>query len=89
MTDLDNQSSEETEQAQLSTLLRDTQALAEMRRRLALQQSRPSLEECADCGETIPEARRQAVPGVQMCIYCQSKQERFKANYRLPDDYIE
>lgn len=89
MIDLDQQSSEETEQAQLSTILRDTAALAEMRHRLAQQRSRPSLEECTECGEPIPQARREAVPGVEMCVYCQSKSERFKANYRLPGDYTE
>jgi phage/conjugal plasmid C-4 type zinc finger TraR family protein len=26
---------------------------------------------CAECDEPIPEARRQAVPGVKLCIECQ------------------
>ena len=30
-----------------------------------------SLRECEDCGETIPEGRRNAVPGVRRCIACQ------------------
>lgn len=30
-----------------------------------------SLQECEDCGESIPEARRRAVPGVRLCIECQ------------------
>lgn len=30
-----------------------------------------SLKRCAECGEPIPEARRQAVPGVRLCIACQ------------------
>ena len=30
-----------------------------------------SLRECEECGATIPEARRQAVPGVRMCVACQ------------------
>ena len=29
------------------------------------------LSECEDCGKPIPEARRQAVPGVRRCITCQ------------------
>lgn len=33
----------------------------------------PSLEECEDCGEPIPEARRRAVPGVRRCVGCQSE----------------
>ena len=29
-----------------------------------------SLTHCAECDEEIPEARRQAVPGVKLCIDC-------------------
>ena len=31
---------------------------------------------CAMCEEPIPEGRRQAVPGVQTCIECQTDVER-------------
>ena len=31
----------------------------------------PSLEHCEDCGATIPEARRNALPGVRLCVPCQ------------------
>ncbi|MAM61033.1 DksA/TraR family C4-type zinc finger protein [Maritimibacter sp. UBA3975] len=34
-----------------------------------------SLRECAECGEDIPEARRQAVPGVKICIDCQEERD--------------
>ncbi len=30
------------------------------------------------CGEEIPEARREAIPGVQLCIDCQKLKERGK-----------
>lgn len=30
-----------------------------------------SLTHCAECGEPIPEGRRQAVPGVRRCVACQ------------------
>jgi len=30
-----------------------------------------SLNECAECGASIPEARRKAVPGVRFCVACQ------------------
>ena len=33
-------------------------------------------EFCKDCGETIPEERRRAVPGATRCILCQSNFER-------------
>ena len=39
---------------------------------------------CVECDEPIPEARRRALPGVQLCIACQEeadKQQRFQAAY--------
>jgi phage/conjugal plasmid C-4 type zinc finger TraR family protein len=32
--------------------------------------------ECVECGETIPAARRKALPGVTTCIACQSDRDR-------------
>jgi phage/conjugal plasmid C-4 type zinc finger TraR family protein len=26
---------------------------------------------CCECGDPIPEARRDAVPGCSLCVYCQ------------------
>jgi phage/conjugal plasmid C-4 type zinc finger TraR family protein len=34
-----------------------------------------SATECDSCGDNIPEARRQAVPGCRFCLECQSRQE--------------
>ena len=34
-----------------------------------------SLDHCAECGEDIPEARRKALPGVKLCIDCQSERD--------------
>lgn len=34
-----------------------------------------SLSACAECDEPIPEARRQAIPGVKLCIDCQSERD--------------
>jgi len=34
-----------------------------------------SLTHCAECDEPIPEGRRRAVPGVKLCIDCQSGRE--------------
>jgi len=39
-----------------------------------------SLHECAECGDTIPEARRRAVPGVRLCITCQEEQDARQAD---------
>lgn len=34
-----------------------------------------SLEECEECGEPIPEARRKAIAGVRLCVNCQQKKD--------------
>jgi phage/conjugal plasmid C-4 type zinc finger TraR family protein len=31
---------------------------------------------CASCGADIPEARRNAVPGVRLCVPCQEAEDR-------------
>lgn len=36
----------------------------------------PSASHCEECGDLIPEQRRQALPGVTHCIECASWQER-------------
>jgi phage/conjugal plasmid C-4 type zinc finger TraR family protein len=36
----------------------------------------PGRTHCEDCGEPIPEARRQAVPGVRLCVPCQAEADR-------------
>ena len=38
----------------------------------ALLPSGEGTDECEDCGDTIPEKRRAAIPGVRTCIACQS-----------------
>ena len=35
-----------------------------------------SAEECDGCGQAIPLARRNAVPGCRLCVHCQSWEER-------------
>ncbi|MEH8245936.1 TraR/DksA family transcriptional regulator [Aeromonas veronii] len=35
-----------------------------------------SLHHCEECGDQIPEARRQHVPGVRLCVSCKSRAER-------------
>ena len=36
----------------------------------------PSLESCAECAAKIPEARREAIPGVRLCVACQESNDR-------------
>jgi len=34
-----------------------------------------SLTNCGECDQAIPEARREAIPGVRLCVTCQSGQD--------------
>lgn len=36
----------------------------------------PSLAQCEECNAIIPEARRQALPGVKLCVTCQEEHDR-------------
>lgn len=40
-----------------------------------------SLEYCDECGEDIPEARRNAVPGVRYCVQCQSAKDKTRRDF--------
>jgi phage/conjugal plasmid C-4 type zinc finger TraR family protein len=35
-----------------------------------------SAKTCRECGAAIPEARRQAIPGVRLCVTCQEAADR-------------
>ncbi len=41
----------------------------------------PSLTHCAECGTDIPEARRNAIAGVRLCISCQDAHDRDAAQF--------
>ncbi len=75
---------EEAEIAQINNLQMNAMAVDGVRKQLEEQRKRPSATECEECGEDIHKARQEAIPGVQLCIYCQTKLERVKANYRQP-----
>ena len=42
-----------------------------------------SLSHCEECDEPIPEARRRALPGVRLCVRCQSERDRHNADVSL------
>lgn len=42
-----------------------------------------SAPDCEVCGEPIPEARREGVPGVRTCVMCQSEREHKAKRLRL------
>ena len=58
-------------QEQIDATVKDAISLAKSR----LPQG-PSLSHCAECGSEIPQARRDAVAGVRLCISCQEAQDR-------------
>jgi len=71
-----NDTFEEQELAQISSLMENEAALRKAREAYAQKASKPSLEECKACGEPIPEARRKAVPGVELCLECATLNEK-------------
>ena len=52
------------------------EAIARMRHRLAQRAPSESADVCRECDEPIPEARRQAIPGVSLCIECQTGRDK-------------
>lgn len=72
---------EEAEMAQLHSIHLHLNAIGKVQEALAKQRSQPSLEECDDCGEDIPKQRRDSIPGVTRCVYCQELFERRQKGY--------
>jgi len=40
-----------------------------------------SLPQCEECDKPIPLARREAVPGVRLCVACQSEHDKNEAKF--------
>ncbi|WP_353981548.1 DksA/TraR family C4-type zinc finger protein [Salinicola endophyticus] len=59
-------------QDQIDTTVND--GIDEVRRRL--ERRGPSLTHCEECEEPIPQARREAVPGVRLCVACQAEADK-------------
>jgi len=72
---------EEAEMAQLHSIHLHMNAVAKVQEALAKQRLLPSLEECEDCGEDIPEQRRLAMRGITRCVHCQGLFERRQKGY--------
>lgn len=67
---------EEAEFGQLHAMHLNMNAVADVRRQLEKQAAQESAKECDDCGDEIPEKRRMVVPGVRLCVHCQTLAER-------------
>ncbi len=39
------------------------------------------LAECEECGNSIPEARRASLPGVRLCVSCQSERDQAQEHF--------
>lgn len=63
--------SEDAATEQMQDTLED--AVKRVRSRLP---SGVSAEHCDECGERIPEGRRRALPGVNLCVSCQERLDR-------------
>ncbi len=48
------------------------------RARANLGQEHNDTDYCLECGDLIPHARRQIIPGVELCIGCQEKDDARK-----------
>ena len=66
---------DENDMSQIHSIHVHMNAIAAIRRNIS---TGPSLTECDDCGEDIPETRRVAVQGCTRCIHCQTLFERNK-----------
>lgn len=64
--------------ADLATLeqLRIEKRFDAHRKAQAAKPVKPSAKDCADCGEPIPQRRRELIKGVRLCTQCQSLSER-------------
>ncbi len=40
-----------------------------------------SLKHCEECGADIPQARREALPGVRLCVTCQSERDKHRTTH--------
>lgn len=67
---------EESEMGQLHAIHNNLNHIAKVTQLLEAQALRPTLSHCIDCGDDIPVARQEAVPGVQHCVICQTINER-------------
>lgn len=63
-------------QEQIDATLDD--AVARVRSQLATGESALF---CEECGDPIPQARRDAIPGVQLCVNCQAEADKKQAAF--------
>jgi len=52
------------------------EAIERVRLRQAHRDRQDSAEFCEECDEPIPAARRDAIPGVRLCVACQARHDK-------------
>jgi phage/conjugal plasmid C-4 type zinc finger TraR family protein len=70
------------DRAQLLELADRERCIAQTRAQAAT--AGAALAECEGCGDDIPAARQQAVPGVRRCIDCARASESFPKLFKRP-----
>lgn len=53
-----------------------TEQALKARQQAAVPASVTEVIDCVDCGEEIPAARRERLPGVATCVPCQTRREK-------------
>lgn len=70
------------DRAQAAEELHQRLSLERLQREIASGQGLKAAENCRGCGDPIPEARQEAVPGTQHCTPCASAREVRSRQYR-------
>ena len=60
--------------AQIESQIHIDSRIAEIRAAFRAQ-GNTSRKHCRDCGDEIPDARRESIPGVSLCVGCQEWRE--------------
>ena len=76
-----NETMSEEDMGQLHSIHNNMNHIAAVQRELEEQAKKPSARECEECGDSIPEERRTAVKGVQLCAPCQEALEQTNRVY--------
>ena len=66
-------------QDQIDDSVTDAVLLARARLAQFSAEGREGTTHCTDCGDEIPERRRQAIPGVRTCVSCQAENDGARA----------
>ncbi|HAF00398.1 MAG TPA: hypothetical protein DCG63_03800 [Methylophilaceae bacterium] len=75
---------DDLDRAQELEMMQRQEAIAKQQKRFAALSSIPGAEtalDCLQCGVEIPEKRRRAIPGIMVCVDCQTLNEKEDKRY--------